>query len=59
MSMDGNFYGIQFSQVNIDDLTLRELKTSFMKYLPADAPGKKADKLDPRVMKKDRMKNNE
>ena len=34
--MDGNFYGTEFSDIDIDPETLEELKDSFLKFLPAD-----------------------
>ena len=45
--MDGQFYGIQFSGVELEQPILDELKDNFIKFLPEDAPGELGNLLDP------------
>lgn len=51
--MDGNFYGTQFSDLEIDPETLADLHENFMKFLPTDQFGNRSKRLDPNAMKKD------
>ena len=50
-AMDGNFYGINFAGINIDKQVLDNLQDIFIKFLPDDAPGDYADRLEPPYMK--------
>ena len=38
--------------IEIDQMTLDELRDNFIKFLPEDAPGKLGDRLVPDYMKK-------
>ena len=38
--------------IEIDQMTLDELRDNFIKFLPEDAPGKLGDRLEPEYMKK-------
>ena len=40
------------SGIDIDQMTLDELRDNFIKFLPEDAPGKLGDRLDPEYMKR-------
>ena len=48
--MEGEFYGSQFSVVDLDKETLEQLKDTFFKLLPDDAPGDNGDKMRPLYM---------
>ena len=50
--MDGQFFGIQFSGVELEQTTLDTLKDNFIKFLPEDAPGELGNLLEPEYMKK-------
>ena len=49
--MNGNFYGLEFSGVEIDAPTMDSLRENFRKFLPTDAPGEQGDRLEPGYMK--------
>lgn len=49
--MSGNFYGVDFSGIEIDTMTMDQLRDNFLKFLPDDAPGEQGDRLDPTYMK--------
>ena len=49
--MGGNFYGVDFSGIEIDTMTMDQLRDNFLKFLPDDAPGEQGDRLDPTYMK--------
>ena len=49
--MNGNYYGLEFSGIEIDTMTLDTLRDNFIKFLPDDAPGEQGDRLDPSYMK--------
>ena len=42
----------EISGIDIDQMTLDELRDNFIKFLPEDAPGKLGDRLDPEYMKR-------
>ena len=42
----------EVSGIDIDQMTLDELRDNFIKLLPEDAPGKLGDRLDPEYMKR-------
>ena len=48
--MNGNYYGLEFSGIEIDTMTLDTLRDNFIKFLPDDAPGEQGDRLDPQYM---------
>ena len=49
--MNGNYYGLEFSGIEIDTMTLDTLRDNFIKFLPEDAPGDQGDRLEPAFMK--------
>ena len=49
--MNGNYYGLEFSGIEIDTMTLDTLRDNFIKFLPEDAPGEQSDRLEPSYMK--------
>lgn len=49
--MNGNFYGIDFSGIDIDMMTMDQLRDNFLKFLPDDTPGEQGDRMDPSYMK--------
>jgi hypothetical protein len=48
--MDGEFYGPHFGVIDLDVVTLNELKDFFHKLLPDDAPGDQGEKMRPSYM---------
>ena len=49
--MSGTFYGLKHTGVEIDQLTMDNLKENFRKFLPDDSPGESGDRLEPGYMK--------
>ena len=49
--VNGNYYALEYSGIEIDTMTLDSLRDNFIKFMPEDAPGEQGDRLEPAYMK--------
>ena len=50
-TMDGRFFGLKYSAIQITEEDTERMKESFVKFLPENAPGDNHDLLDPKYLR--------